>query len=1202
MQAWKIIVCLTAGMCCYSTAIQFIAEPFDTIVNYGETVVLRCALKDQGDKPLYWQNTDTQQFISMDHEIDPYRSFGNKTRERLSIIGDSRYGEYNLRIDNVTNLDSGSYACLYFDVFGYYSRPAEIKVVNPPMKDYPMCMMSPTTPAAIGDEVDLLCVSSGGKPAPILSWTSGGNLVPSVYVSGGIGGVTSNKYSLILNEDDRGKVFTCEASHEAFAVPKTCTIIPIGFNIPVYLRPKVKYATEGRRATFACYTDKSLEPTFHWYIGNKRLNSNDPRVTPTKDGVSKLKLRNLRISDNGTNVYCVITNRFGAKKNDSSLLLVFPSYYSGGKGTGKVNLPETESFPPKDNGDNLQPTVLNPTTKNTKLITTKDNSLSPTTSTPATPGTTEHTTMFDKLMSVKDTHLSGRTTMGTKHFVENTRETPKDHNTFEWKPNMTTSNNLSNQNNDIIENSIESTQSPHEDLETDVTHRGQQTNNVYTLDIITEDPNEIWEATVIASMKNYVFTTDASDNVNHLKSSQRPMASAPPTTSTTTDSDGFNLETPNQNQPSSSTSIQTPKASDEQTVSLKMVTNKNVPTPSNIDNFSTGVTKTAATSMLSTSGTAAVIDSESLSPSVSSHSIETKDIINETTNSPHTTLPITSPASTENFTIGLQTFVKEDVVPVKLVNTNKWKVLSSTASYRINSTTENIEIEAQNFNYTTPKTEGQATNSPTTKSDMVTRDGYTVREDTNMATTVSMATEKMNNMSASTSGKPYVSDSPFSMTNSSTEQTKIRISKIYHRSDKMKATDVGNTPSYDNYQTDAMMQSEKSVSEKPYLENVSEKPYLDDITDLVYNMQDAKTSTQIKITDESITSTISTEETTENIEHAPNEIEMTSIASGTNKQILTTAIRQPTHVSTKETVVAKQTTSQIVTNPVTKLIRTIMKSTERITSSNLQNTDIKTISPLWKTETLVDDTKDTTTVATPETSGTKRTTLFHTEDQTLSTVQPIEQIQTTKLNSDTTINIRSIENNRRRISTPSINDVHTTISQSHKTHNAHFSTTLEPTSDQKQTTSSIINDHVDTIRKPDPTLHPKVIPFGENIDTIPVVRVTTIIKDVNKQTTPDLSKPGLTNSDDSVPNTPETLLKTLKSNKTPRQLDDPTILNADDEIKTATVRRNAKIIMAAIVGMAVLSAFILTIFSILIKCFSKSRNGVYNHNHPHRWS
>ncbi|XP_033098529.1 mucin-5AC-like [Anneissia japonica] len=547
MLLWHAIPGLTLVwfiLCSYGTAIEFVAEPLHTTVNYGDTVTLRCAVRDQGKIPVYWQNTDTQQYISMDRQIDPYMVFGNKTRERMSIAGDSRYGEYNLRIENVTNLDAGSYACLYSVVYEYYSRTAEIKVVNPPMDDYPMCMMSPATPAAIGNEVDLLCVSSGGKPAPMLIWTMGDTEITSVYVSGGVNGVTSNKHSLRVTEDDRGKVFTCKATHEAFKVPKTCSIIPIGFNIPVYLRPKIKDAVEGRRATFSCYTDKSLEPTFHWYLGNKLLDENDPRVTPTKDGVSKLKLRNLQINDNGTHVYCVITNRFGANKNDSALLLVFPSNVSADKSTGKEKVPkkETETF--KNGHDESKKVTTSNHVTRSKLLFSSDGpevafvkSSIPSLSTKDvnTPVTTTPQPILHETKS-RDTELneSRRITPEPNNVVDSAEHiltTQKDHNTFEWKPNKNSSRGThTKQQSDVIEKVIYS--SPTLKTETSysldkvdgIFSRGQQTNYFQTVDMVTDNQEERWKVTEVASLDEYISSTKSSYNFIASKlNSQNPV-------------------------------------------------------------------------------------------------------------------------------------------------------------------------------------------------------------------------------------------------------------------------------------------------------------------------------------------------------------------------------------------------------------------------------------------------------------------------------------------------------------------------------------------------------------------------------------------------------------------------------------------------------------------------------------------------------
>ncbi|XP_035687694.1 hemicentin-2-like isoform X1 [Branchiostoma floridae] len=143
-------------------------RPESTEVLVNQTVTLYCAFNGLAPSDVvnwYWYNPET------DDKLYHISARGRVASEfsRHSIVGSSRRGEYNLRIRDVQPADEGNYRCSVFTVRD--AGDARLTVVVPPTK-------SPTItghkgPYVVGEELQLVCRTNGGKPLPTLMWYNG---------------------------------------------------------------------------------------------------------------------------------------------------------------------------------------------------------------------------------------------------------------------------------------------------------------------------------------------------------------------------------------------------------------------------------------------------------------------------------------------------------------------------------------------------------------------------------------------------------------------------------------------------------------------------------------------------------------------------------------------------------------------------------------------------------------------------------------------------------------------------------------------------------------------------------------------------------------------------------------------------------------------------------------------------------------------
>ena len=199
-------------------------HPRDTVGVVGGIVTLRCVVRNKGQHDVYWFRHGAHKYLSRDSRIfnlPGLASFMN----RISIQGNARFGEYNLRISNVSIDDNDQYSCMYFlgQQFEGMSDPASLTVYVPPNSGGPSCEMQPPGNVGPGVKVKLVCTSTGALPYTRLDWKHRVEILPGTLVQGPR---PKALYEVRLTDMNNGASYTCEETSPALYQPRTCQLRP----------------------------------------------------------------------------------------------------------------------------------------------------------------------------------------------------------------------------------------------------------------------------------------------------------------------------------------------------------------------------------------------------------------------------------------------------------------------------------------------------------------------------------------------------------------------------------------------------------------------------------------------------------------------------------------------------------------------------------------------------------------------------------------------------------------------------------------------------------------------------------------------------------------------------------------------------------------------------------------------------------------
>ncbi|XP_078619487.1 kin of IRRE-like protein 3 [Branchiostoma floridae x Branchiostoma japonicum] len=248
---------------------SFRERPEPIAVLRGQTVVMKCAFNGlTGDDAVVWQGGPDDITISFGRKL-------LKAYTRHAIVGDGRKGEFNLEIRDAQLKDDGKYSC--------YTHPDDIADAT-----LTVVVPMPTPPTITGGELvvtaeeqlSLTCRTSGGHPAPRLTWLNGTQPFRSATMSTNED-ETLELFIPRLTKWDNGANFTCLADQgfPKLAKPKASSrILRVKYPPLVQVPSPSVHVREGEPASLSCMVDSNPKATVTWRkLGDSLRSFNMPR-------------------------------------------------------------------------------------------------------------------------------------------------------------------------------------------------------------------------------------------------------------------------------------------------------------------------------------------------------------------------------------------------------------------------------------------------------------------------------------------------------------------------------------------------------------------------------------------------------------------------------------------------------------------------------------------------------------------------------------------------------------------------------------------------------------------------------------------------------------------------------------------------------------------------------------------------------------
>lgn len=304
-----------------SPSITMREHPQDTVGVVGGIVTFRCVVRNKGEHSVYWFRHGAHKYLSRDKRIFHLADMVG-FMNRISIQGDAGYGEFNLRISNVSVSDNDQYSCMYFlgQQFVGMSEPASLTVYMPPTSAGPKCGMQPPNDARPGMKVTMVCTSTGSLPYTRLDWKNRVEILPGTLVQGPR---PRALYEVRLTDMDNGATFTCEESSPALYQPRKCFLTPFLIQTNVTVLREPESISTGADVVIMCNV-KAIpkQVNYTWTINNRNLTfTNDPRIKIEQNG-RVLRIINVKAEDNGTLITCSASNVLNLEGSDYTSLTI----------------------------------------------------------------------------------------------------------------------------------------------------------------------------------------------------------------------------------------------------------------------------------------------------------------------------------------------------------------------------------------------------------------------------------------------------------------------------------------------------------------------------------------------------------------------------------------------------------------------------------------------------------------------------------------------------------------------------------------------------------------------------------------------------------------------------------------------------------------------------------------------------------------
>ncbi|KYB28679.1 irregular chiasm C-roughest protein isoform X2 [Tribolium castaneum] len=255
---------------------KFAMEPQDQTAVEGSRVTLPCRVIDK---------SGILQWTKDDFGLGTHRNLSGF--DRYSMIGSDEEGDYSLDIYPVTLDDDAKYQCQVSPgpqgQPGIRSHYATVTVLVPP--DPPKIVQGDYLVTTEDREIELECISHGGKPAAEITWIDGlGNVLTDgiEYIveelSDGRRFTAKSILKLTPRKDHHNTTFTCQAQNTAERTHRSAKL-----KLEVKYAPKVTVSIlagatqsgripEGAEVRLGCHADANpADVTYRWFLNDEPL-------------------------------------------------------------------------------------------------------------------------------------------------------------------------------------------------------------------------------------------------------------------------------------------------------------------------------------------------------------------------------------------------------------------------------------------------------------------------------------------------------------------------------------------------------------------------------------------------------------------------------------------------------------------------------------------------------------------------------------------------------------------------------------------------------------------------------------------------------------------------------------------------------------------------------------------------------------------
>ncbi|XP_035451282.2 irregular chiasm C-roughest protein isoform X2 [Spodoptera frugiperda] len=297
---------------------RFAIEPQDQSAVVGSRVTLPCRVENKAGQ-LQWTKDDFG--LGTHRHLTGY--------ERYKMIGSDEEGDYSLDIREVTLDDDALYQCQVSSgpkgEPPIRSRYARLLVLVPP--EPPKILKGPVLQAVEDREVNLECISVGGKPAAEITWVDNDGGVLTHGVNYTVVPMSDNRrftarsvLRLRPRRHHHNQTLTCQAQNTADRAYRAVTI-----KLQVQYAPKVRMFVksgilkgniqEGDTVVIGCQASANPNNlTYKWYVNNEHI---------AGDVSNELILSNISRRFNEATIKCEVHNQVGKSADTKTLEVAY---------------------------------------------------------------------------------------------------------------------------------------------------------------------------------------------------------------------------------------------------------------------------------------------------------------------------------------------------------------------------------------------------------------------------------------------------------------------------------------------------------------------------------------------------------------------------------------------------------------------------------------------------------------------------------------------------------------------------------------------------------------------------------------------------------------------------------------------------------------------------------------------------------------